>query len=147
MLELVGLVLAAPGTIAALAELRAQHGARLTARLPVTELDFSVRPSIRRMVSRRRRAFPFAASRPERRLRRITERSDDTRRETVTVQFGDELASDAEALARVEGKSLDETVERALSEAVQRRRGDPKFRARVRRMIKEDRELLERLAE
>jgi hypothetical protein len=37
-------------------------------------------------------------------------------------------------------------MKQALSEAVQRRRRDPKFKARLRRIIEEDRELLERLA-
>jgi hypothetical protein len=58
----------------------------------------------------------------------------------------DELAADAEALARAEGTSLNETIKTALKEAIQRRRKDPKFKARVRRIIEEDRELLERLA-
>jgi len=64
----------------------------------------------------------------------------------LTVRLDDELASDTEALARAEGKSLNETVKHALAEAVQRRREDPKFKARVKRIIEEDRELLERLA-
>lgn len=64
----------------------------------------------------------------------------------LTVRLDDELASDTEALARAEGRSLNETVKHALVEAVQRRREDPEFRARVRRIIQEDRELLERLA-
>lgn len=64
----------------------------------------------------------------------------------LTVRLDDELAADAEALARAEGKSLNETVKLALSEAVERRRKDPKFKARVRRIIDQDRELLERLA-
>ena len=51
----------------------------------------------------------------------------------LTVRLDDELASDTEALARAEGTSLNETVKHALAEAVQRRR--------------EDRELLERLAQ
>ncbi len=63
-----------------------------------------------------------------------------------TVRLPDEEAADAEALARVEGVSLNETVRQALAEAVERRRGDPAFKARVRRLIREDRELLERLA-
>ena len=54
--------------------------------------------------------------------------------------------ADAEALARAEGKSLNETVRQALREAVERCRGDPEFKARLRRIIEEDRELLERLA-
>lgn len=64
----------------------------------------------------------------------------------LTVRLDDELAADAQALARAEGTSLNETVKQALKEAVARRRKDPKFKARVRRIIEEDRELLERLA-
>jgi hypothetical protein len=63
-----------------------------------------------------------------------------------TVRLPDELAADAEALARAEGKSMNETVKTALAEAVERRRVDPEFKKRLRRIIEEDRELLERLA-
>ena len=64
----------------------------------------------------------------------------------LTVRLDDDLAADAEAMARAEGQSLNETVKTALREAVERRRKDPKFKARLRRIIDEDRELLERLA-
>ena len=64
----------------------------------------------------------------------------------LTVRLPDQLAADAEALARVEGKSVNETIKDALADAVQKRRRDPKFKARVRQIIQEDRELLERLA-
>jgi predicted transcriptional regulator len=64
----------------------------------------------------------------------------------MTVRLPDELAADTEALARAEGQSVNETVRQALAEAVERRRKDPAFRARLRRIIEEDRELLERLA-
>jgi predicted transcriptional regulator len=64
----------------------------------------------------------------------------------MTIRLDDDLAADTEALARAEGRSLNETVKTALREAVERRRGDPKFRARLKRIIDEDRELLERLA-
>jgi len=70
----------------------------------------------------------------------------DAMAKNLTVRLDDELAADAEALARAEGKSLNETVKLALSEAVERRRRDPKFKARVRKIIDQDRELLERLA-
>jgi hypothetical protein len=63
----------------------------------------------------------------------------------LTVRLRDEVAADAEALARVEGKSLNETVQQALVEAVQRRRDDPEFKARLARIIEQDRELLDRL--
>jgi hypothetical protein len=49
-------------------------------------------------------------------------------------------------LARIEGQSLNETVKQALVESLERRRKDPKFKARVQKIINEDRELLERLA-
>ena len=64
----------------------------------------------------------------------------------LTVRLPDDLAADAEALARIEGKSVNETIKDALADAVQKRRRDPKFKARVRQIIQEDRELLERLA-
>jgi predicted transcriptional regulator len=64
----------------------------------------------------------------------------------LTVRLDDELAADTEALARAEGTSLNETIKQALTEAVERRRSDPAFKARLRRIIDEDRELLERLA-
>lgn len=69
-----------------------------------------------------------------------------TMAKNMTVRLDEELAADTEALARAEGKSLNETVKAALREAVERRRKDPEFKARLRRIIEEDRELLERLA-
>ena len=64
----------------------------------------------------------------------------------LTLRLPDELAADTETIARVEGNSVNETVKQALTEAVERRRTDPAFRARLRRIVNEDRELLERLA-
>lgn len=64
----------------------------------------------------------------------------------MTIRLDDELAADTEALARAEGQSLNETVKQALREAVDKRRGDPEFKARIKRILDEDRELLERLA-
>ncbi len=64
----------------------------------------------------------------------------------LTVRLDDDLAADTAALARADGTSLNETVKQALSEAVDRRRKDPAFKSRLRRIIEEDRELLERLA-
>lgn len=64
----------------------------------------------------------------------------------MTVRLPDELAADTEALARVEGKSVNEIIKDALSAAIDQRRRDPKFKKRVQQIIDEDRELLERLA-
>jgi len=46
----------------------------------------------------------------------------------------------------VNGVSLNETVKRSLIEEIERTRTDPEFKARLTRIIEEDRELLERLA-
>ena len=64
----------------------------------------------------------------------------------LTVRLPDDLAADAEAVARAEGTSLNETIKDALAEAVDRRRKDPEFKKRLRDIVKQDRELLERLA-
>ena len=50
----------------------------------------------------------------------------------LTVRLPDELAADAEAVARAEGTSLNETIKDALAEAVDRRRKDPAFKTRLR---------------
>lgn len=63
-----------------------------------------------------------------------------------TVRLPDDLAAEAEAVARAEGISLNETIKSALVESVERRRKDPAFKKRVREIIEQDRELLERLA-
>ena len=64
----------------------------------------------------------------------------------LTVRLPDDIAADAEAVARVEGTSVNETVKQALVEAIERRRKDPAFRTSLQRIVKEDQELLERLA-
>jgi hypothetical protein len=69
-----------------------------------------------------------------------------TMTKNFTVRLPEEDAANVEALAKAEGLSLNETVRRALVEAVENRRADPQFQARIRRIIEEDRELLERLA-
>lgn len=64
----------------------------------------------------------------------------------LTVRLPDDLAADAEAVARAEGTSLNETIKDALAEAVERRRKDPAFKKRLHDIVEQDRELLERLA-
>jgi hypothetical protein len=64
----------------------------------------------------------------------------------LTVRLPDDVAADAEAMARVDGTSLNEAVKQSLIEAVERRRSNPEFKARLTRIIEQDRELLERLA-
>lgn len=63
-----------------------------------------------------------------------------------TVRLPEELAVEAEAVARAERVSLNETIKAALVDAVERRRKDPELKKRVREIIEHDRALLERLA-
>lgn len=65
----------------------------------------------------------------------------------LTTRLDDEFAADTEALTRAGGNNLNETISNALQDAVARRREDPAFHRRVRRIIEEDQELVERLAE
>ncbi|HUY05641.1 MAG TPA: hypothetical protein VMU99_00055 [Acidimicrobiales bacterium] len=65
----------------------------------------------------------------------------------LTVRLKDNVAADTETLARVMGKSLNETIQQALVEAIERRRHDREFRARLEKIIEQDRELLDRLAQ
>lgn len=65
----------------------------------------------------------------------------------LTIRLDDEFAADTEALTRSGGNNPNETVKIAVGEAAERRQDDPAFRHRVRQIIEEDQELLERLAE
>ena len=64
----------------------------------------------------------------------------------LTIRIPDDVAENAEAIARVDGVSLNETVKQSLIEAIERRRQNPEFKTRLKKVIEEDRELLERLA-
>lgn len=55
----------------------------------------------------------------------------DTMTKNITVRLPDDLAADAEALARVEGKSANETVEQSPTEPAARRRNVPEFKVGV----------------
>lgn len=64
----------------------------------------------------------------------------------TTVRLPDELARKAEAVARVEGMSLNALIIDSLSEAIERVRADKDFTRRARRLLARDKELLDRLA-
>ena len=58
----------------------------------------------------------------------------------------DELADEAEAVARVQGKSVNQLIIDSLSKEIDRVRQDDEFTSRAKRLIERDKELLERLA-
>ena len=64
----------------------------------------------------------------------------------TTVRLPEDLADAAEVVARVQDKSVNALIIDALRTEVDRVRSDRDFTSRAKRLIKRDKELLERLA-
>ena len=64
----------------------------------------------------------------------------------TTVRLPDDLADDAEAVARVRGSSVNQLIIDALAAEIERVRSDDDFTARAKRLLERDREILDRLA-
>lgn len=65
---------------------------------------------------------------------------------TMTLRLTDELAADLETVARVEEAPVAAFVRDAIAERVAARRSDTEFQSRLRRLLDENRQALERLA-
>ncbi len=65
----------------------------------------------------------------------------------TTVRLPDELADDAEAVARVRGSSVNQLIVDSLRAEIERVRADDDFTARAKRLLERDREILDRLAQ
>lgn len=64
----------------------------------------------------------------------------------TTVRLPDELADEAEAVARVRGTSVNALIVESLSAEIERVRTDKDFTAHARKLLERDQELLDRLA-
>jgi post-segregation antitoxin (ccd killing protein) len=64
----------------------------------------------------------------------------------TTVRLPQELADEAEAVARVRGVSVNSLIVEALSAEIERVRADADFTSRAKRLLERDKELLDRLA-
>jgi len=64
----------------------------------------------------------------------------------TTVRLPDELADQAEAVARVKGKSVNALIIDSLAAEIQRLGDDKEFTSRARELLQRDQELLDRLA-
>ena len=64
----------------------------------------------------------------------------------TTVRLPDELADEAEAVARVRGESLNQLIIDSLAAEIDRVRSDDDFTSRAERLLERDREILDRLA-
>jgi len=65
----------------------------------------------------------------------------------TTVRLTEDLADNAEAVARVKGTSVNALIIDALKTEIERVRQDEDFTSRAKRLLERDRELLERLAQ
>jgi hypothetical protein len=64
----------------------------------------------------------------------------------TTVRLPDEVADQAEAVARVRGTSVNAVIIESLKAEIARVRADKEFSARAKKLLERDRDLLERLA-
>jgi predicted DNA-binding protein len=64
----------------------------------------------------------------------------------TTVRLPDELAEEAEAVARVKGISVNSLIVESLAAEIEKVRADNDFTARARQLLDRDKELLDRLA-
>lgn len=64
----------------------------------------------------------------------------------TSARLPDELDGDAEAVARVEGSSVNSLIVYALGNEIERARGDEDFTSRMKRLSRRVTELPERLA-
>ena len=64
----------------------------------------------------------------------------------TTVRLPEDLAHEAEAVARVQGTSVNALIIEALGNEIERVREDREFTSRAKQLLERDRELLERLA-
>ena len=64
----------------------------------------------------------------------------------TTVRFPEELAEQAEVVARAQGISVNQLIIDSLSIEISRVRNDAEFISRVKHLVKRDKEILDRLA-
>lgn len=64
----------------------------------------------------------------------------------TTVRLPDDLADEAEAVARVHDTSVNQLIIDALASEIERVRSDADFTLRARQLLERDREIIDRLA-
>jgi hypothetical protein len=76
----------------------------------------------------------------------LTSRYHDVMAKQTTVRLPEELADQAEAVARVKGTSVNALIVESLAAEIERVRADDDFTTRAQKLLERDKELLERLA-
>lgn len=65
----------------------------------------------------------------------------------TTIRQDADQHAELEAVAQVEGVPVSRIVRDAISEALEKRRSDPEFQARLKQHLEDNRRILERLAD
>lgn len=63
-----------------------------------------------------------------------------------TVRLPEDKAEELERVAKIDNTSVAEQIREAISELIEKRRQDPEFQNNLKRLIKEDQKILDRLA-
>ena len=66
---------------------------------------------------------------------------------TTTIRQDAQQAAELDAVAKVDGVSTSEAIRAAIAEHIDKRRRDPAFQDRLRRILEEERVVLEQLAQ
>ncbi len=64
---------------------------------------------------------------------------------SLTLRLPEEQAKELEGVARIDEMTFTDAVRTAIAEYIEARRNDSAFQARIRRILDEDRAMLERL--
>lgn len=67
-------------------------------------------------------------------------------RKTMCLRLPQGMADELAGIARADGNPMSEVMREALEEFIVSRRSDQEFKARLKKRLEEDRELLEKLA-
>jgi cell division protein ZapA (FtsZ GTPase activity inhibitor) len=64
-----------------------------------------------------------------------------------TVRLNEEQAAELEAVARVDGVSVAEEIRQAITDRIAARRQDEDFQQRLQRLVEENQQILDKLAQ
>lgn len=65
----------------------------------------------------------------------------------MSLRLAGDLGAELAAVARADDMPISETIRKAIEHYIEARRTDQAFRERLKKLVDEDREVLERLAE
>lgn len=99
-----------------------------------------------RVIVRMRKAGCATFQNPNFRWSRLVSRYRGVVTKQTTVRLPDDLADEAEAVARVKGTSVNALIVESLATEIERVRADKNFTKRARKLLERDKELLDRLA-